>query len=87
LLTHSIDSKTVSKGLTRAGLTEHVLNARRKVSPRAGIIISKAYPDSPDKIDWAVAATLAWAARLDSMAKITERANGEHGKSRILVLD
>lgn len=49
-------------------LTRHVLNARRRVS-RAGLQIGKEHPDSARKIDAAVAATLAWQARLDAVAK------------------
>lgn len=50
-------------------LTEHVLNARRIPTPRFGITIGKEYPDSPRKIDCAVAATLAWTARLEAQTK------------------
>lgn len=64
-------------------LTEHCLNARRVVSPRAGVIIGKAYPTSPDKIDCAVAATLAWAARLDALAKDVDKPIG--GLGRVIV--
>lgn len=49
-------------------LTRHVLNARRRPS-RSGIQIGKDNPDSPRKIDAAVAAVLAWQARLDAVAK------------------
>ncbi|NAE18043.1 terminase [Enterococcus hirae] len=48
-------------------LTRHVLNARRRVS-RSGTQIAKADPDSPHKIDAAVAAVLAWQARIDCIA-------------------
>lgn len=48
-------------------LTRHVLNARRRVS-RSGIQIAKEHPDSARKIDAAVAAVLAWQARLDAVA-------------------
>lgn len=48
-------------------LTRHVLNARRRPS-RAGTQISKPTKDSPNKIDAAVAALLAWQARLDALA-------------------
>ena len=48
-------------------LTRHVLNARRRASP-AGIQIAKSHPDSPLKIDAAVAAVLAWQARVDALA-------------------
>ncbi|OBB48856.1 hypothetical protein A5755_14140 [Mycolicibacterium fortuitum] len=48
-------------------LTRHVLNARRRAT-RTGYLIFKAYPDSPDKIDAAYAAVMAWKARLDALA-------------------
>jgi hypothetical protein len=48
-------------------LTRHVLNARRR-SSRSGVQIAKASPDSANKIDAAVAAILAWQARLDAVA-------------------
>ena len=35
----------------------------------SGYLIYKAYPDSPDKIDAAYAAVMAWKARLDAVAK------------------
>ena len=49
-------------------LTRHVLNARRKI--RNGTLqIAKKHPDSEEKIDAAVAAVLAWQARIDALAK------------------
>jgi len=65
-------------------LMSHVLNARRIVS-RSGIQIAKEYPDSPNKIDCAVAATLAWAARLDALSGGHQKYAG--GKGRIIILD
>lgn len=50
-----------------SALTRHILNARRRVT-RSGITIAKDHPDSPRKIDAAVAAVLAWQARLDAVA-------------------
>lgn len=50
-----------------SALTRHVLNARRR-STRTGYLLYKAYPDSPDKIDAAYAAVMAWKARLDAVA-------------------
>lgn len=49
-------------------LTRHVLAARRRPS-RVGMQISKENPDSPNKIDAAVAAVLAWTARVDAVSK------------------
>jgi hypothetical protein len=53
-------------------LTRHILNARRRVG-RSGMQINKEHPDSPNKIDGAIASTLAWAARLDALAKNVSR--------------
>ncbi|TQF03922.1 terminase [Kitasatospora acidiphila] len=53
-------------------LTRHVLNARRRVG-RSGITIAKDHPSSPRKIDGAIAATLAFKARMDALASgVTE---------------
>jgi hypothetical protein len=49
-------------------LTRHVLNARRRPT-RSGLQISKEHPDSPLKIDAAIAAVLAWQARLEAIAR------------------
>lgn len=49
-------------------LTSHVLNARRRVG-RSGVSIAKEHPESPRKIDGAVALMLAWQARLAAVAK------------------
>lgn len=48
-------------------LTRHVLNARRRPT-RTGLQIAKEHPDSARKIDAAVAAVLAWQARLAAVA-------------------
>jgi hypothetical protein len=48
-------------------LTAHVLNARRTIS-HSGVQIAKEHPDSIRKIDAAVAAVLAWQARLAAVA-------------------
>lgn len=63
-------SAVVDREMTHCGsstLSRHVLNARRRVT-RSGIQIAKEHPDSPRKIDAAVAAVLAWQARLDAVA-------------------
>jgi phage terminase large subunit-like protein len=65
-------------------LMRHVLNARRRES-RSGIQIMKEHPDSPRKIDAAIAAVLAWQCRVDAMAKGLGRKKA--GKSgRVVVL-
>ena len=59
------------KGLSHDGgsvLARHVLNARRRVV-RQGIVISKEHPHSPNKIDAAMAAVLAYECRSDAVAK------------------
>jgi phage terminase large subunit-like protein len=64
-------SAVVDGELTHDGslvLTPHVLNARRRTTS-GHLHIGKSHPDSPNKIDAAVAAVLAWQARLDALAK------------------
>lgn len=51
-----------------SALIRHFLNARRRQS-RVGLTIAKPYPESPRKIDAAVASTLAWQARLDVISR------------------
>jgi hypothetical protein len=51
-----------------SAIVRHLRNARRRTS-RSGLQIGKAHPDSPHKIDAAVAAVLAWQCRLDAIAK------------------
>ncbi|MCK7676348.1 hypothetical protein [Corynebacterium pygosceleis] len=48
-------------------LVRHLLNARRRQT-RNGYLLYKAYPDSPDKIDGAYAAVMAYKACLDAIA-------------------
>lgn len=52
-------------------LTRHILNAQRRVST-AGIQIAKEHPDSSRKIDAAVAAVLAWTARIEAIGQPQE---------------
>ncbi|MEU6641247.1 hypothetical protein ABZ863_01715 [Saccharomonospora sp. NPDC046836] len=49
-------------------LTEHVLNARKRIQHQK-LAIGKEHDSSPNKVDAAVAAVLAWQARLDAVAK------------------
>ena len=80
-------SSVVDGELTHDGtsvLTRHILNARRRES-RSGIQIMKEHPDSPKKIDAAIAAVLAWQARVDAMAKgLGRKKTGKSG--RVVVL-
>jgi hypothetical protein len=60
----------IDDALTHDGayaLSRHVLNARRRPS-RSGLQIAKEHPDSANKIDAAIAAMLAWQARLAALA-------------------
>jgi hypothetical protein len=50
-------------------LTQHVLNARRRIRPGGTVTIAKEHPESANKIDAAVAATYAWAARLAAVSR------------------
>lgn len=68
--TEEFENAVTEQHLTHDGsyrLTAHVLNARRKPT-RSGIQIGKEHPDSPRKIDAAVASILAWQARLAAVA-------------------
>lgn len=61
----------LDKELSHSGdlvLTRHILNARRRVG-RSGVSIAKEHPDSKNKIDAAVAAVLAYQARLQALSK------------------
>jgi len=60
-----IDGEMTHDGSTT--LTRHVL-AARMVASRSGVQIAKDHPTSERKIDAAVAAVLAWQARLDAIA-------------------
>jgi phage terminase large subunit-like protein len=69
--TERLHNAIVDREMTHDGshvLTRHMLNARRRVS-RTGVQIGKEHPDSPRKIDAAVASILAWEARADAIAK------------------
>jgi phage terminase large subunit-like protein len=68
--TERLHNAVVDREVTHDGsfaLTRHVLNARRRVG-RSGIQIAKDHPDSPRKIDGAVASVLAYEARADAVA-------------------
>jgi hypothetical protein len=68
--TRQLHSAVVDREMTHDGgsvLARHIANARRR-SSRSGIQIAKEHPESPRKIDAAVAAILAWQARLDAIA-------------------
>lgn len=61
----------IDKELIHSGdlaLTRHILNARRRLG-RSGLTIAKEHPDSKNKIDAAVAAVLAYQARLVALSK------------------
>jgi len=63
-------NSVLDRELTHEGLalTRHVLNARRRIG-RSGVSIAKEHPDSPNKIDAAVAAVLAFQCRLQALSK------------------
>lgn len=63
-------------------LTRHILNARRR-PVRTGYLLYKQYPDSPDKIDAAYAAVMAWKARLDAVAAGLGRTRRKRAIQRI----
>lgn len=67
----------VNRELTWDGsptLLTHMLNARRRALRRGGYLLYKAYPMSPDKIDAAYAAVMAYKACLDVVGRGVVRA-------------
>jgi phage terminase large subunit-like protein len=72
----------VDREMTHDGagaLTRHMLNARRRVKGNY-LQIAKEHKHSPRKIDAAVAAMLAWQARLDAVAKLINKPRGWAGR-------
>lgn len=72
----------VERELTYDGslyLTSHILNARRRAT-RSGYLIYKKFPESPDKIDAAYAALMAWKARCDAVAAGQSRSRSSSGR-------
>lgn len=65
LLNAILDGELIHNG--DATLAAHMINARRR-NRTGGWGIYKEYPDSPNKIDAAIATVLAWQARLDAIA-------------------
>ena len=77
--TEQLHTAIVQQECTYSGdsaLTRHMLNARRRFS-RAGVQIAKDNPESSRKIDAAVAAILAWQARLAATAIPTKKRTGK----------
>lgn len=63
-----IDGELTHSAEPHSALYRHIENTRRRPS-QSGLQVAKEHPDSPKKIDAAIAAVLAWAARLDAIAK------------------
>lgn len=64
-------SAVIHKEMSHDGtsaLTRHILNTRRRQS-RSGLTVAKEFPESSKKIDLAIAAVLAWQARIDAIGK------------------
>lgn len=71
LRVQELHDAVVNKDCTLDGssvLIRHMLNARRRAA-RSGYLLYKAFPDSPDKIDAAYAAVMAWKARVDAVSQ------------------
>lgn len=79
----------VSGDMTHDGssaLSRHVVNARRR-ERGTHIVIAKEHPSSDKKIDAAYAATLAWQARLDAVAKGLGKPRRPQGRFQMLTDD
>lgn len=88
MITRSLEqfyNAVVDDELTHSGspvLTTHILNARRRMK-QTGYQIYKEHPDSANKIDAAIAAVLAWQARLDAVAAGYGTTNRRRAPTRI----
>ena len=63
-----------------SALMRHMLNARRR-STRTGYLLYKQFPDSPDKIDAAYAAVMAYKAYIDALSRGAAK-RGFQGRKR-----
>ena len=63
-----------------SALMRHILNARRR-STRTGYLLYKQFPDSPDKIDAAYAAVMAYKAYIDALSRGAAK-RGFQGRKR-----
>lgn len=66
-----------------SALMRHMLNARRR-STRSGYLLYKQFPDSPDKIDAAYAAVMAYKACLDAIAQGATKKKRKRRKAVLL---
>lgn len=83
------DGKRVPPEVTHDGslaLTRHVLNSRMRPCP-GGYLIHKAYPESPNKIDAAYAAVMAYKGRNDCVARGYGVRVNTSSKGRMMVLE
>lgn len=64
-----------------SALMRHMLNARRRATRRGGYLLYKQFPDSPDKIDAAYAAVMAYKACIDAISRgVSLRSPGKRRK-------
>lgn len=76
-----LDGELIHSGDSR--LTAHILNTRKRTNS-TGYGIFKSHPDSPNKIDAAIAAVLAYQARIDAIAAGVKTAPAKKRKPRRL---
>lgn len=63
-------------------LMRHMLNARRRSIKSGGYLLYKQFPDSPDKIDAAYAAVMAYKAYIDATSKGVARRSNRRRRQR-----
>lgn len=71
-ITESFHQAVLNEEITHDGspnILRHVMNARRRKSRSGGYLLYKEYPESPNKIDAAYAAIMAFQACMDAQAK------------------
>lgn len=69
-----------------SSLMRHMLNARRRLMKSGGYLLYKQFPDSPDKIDAAYAAVMAYKAFIDVVSKGAGLGSGKVRKRGKVVL-
>lgn len=65
-------------------LMRHMLNARRRSTRRGGYLLYKQFPESPDKIDAAYAAVMAYKACIDVISKGVDKPRRKRRKAVLL---
>lgn len=86
-ITESFYQAVLNGEITHDGspnILRHVMNARRRKSRSGGYLLYKEYPESPNKIDAAYAAIMAFQACMDAQAKRVGR-GGQRKRGKVIL--